>query len=244
MPEIFVSVLTPCYNSENTIGQTLTSIGNQTYKNMEYIIIDGGSVDHTLEVIEQHKKSLPQKLVVLSEKDNGIYDAMNKGIQIASGQLIGIVNSDDWYENDTIEQAVRHYQGNPYEVVYGMQRNYLNDKEKTTFIHHHDFLPVQMITHPTCFVTKQAYNKFGLYDEQYHSAADYDLMLRYWESRQVVFTPVMKVMSNFRLGGMSSGQMGVRENAMIRYRRGYMSRKRYHFITIKSYLYERMQKHR
>lgn len=243
MSEIFVSVLTPCYNSEKTIGQTLACIENQTYKNVEYIIIDGGSVDHTLELIEQHRRRLPQKLTVLSEKDNGIYDAMNKGIQIAAGQLIGIVNSDDWYENDTIEQAVRHYQGNPYEVVYGMQRNYLNGKEKTTFIHHHDFLPVQMITHPTCFVTKQAYDKFGLYDTQYHSAADYDLMLRYWESRQVIFTPVMRVMSNFRLGGMSSSQVGVRENALIRYRRGYMSKRKYHLITIKSYVYERMKKH-
>lgn len=236
--EMLVSVLTPCFNSERTIEQTLTSIENQTYKDMEYIIIDGGSSDHTLELIEQHHGRLPKKLVVLSEKDNGIYDAMNKGIGLAEGELIGIVNSDDWYEDDTIEQAVRHYQGNPYEVIYGMQRNFLGGKEKTTFIHHHDFLPEQMITHPTCFVTKQAYAKFGMFDLQYHSAADYDLMLRYWESRQVVFTPVMEVMSNFRLGGMSSGQVGVRENALIRYRRGYISKRKYYFISLKSHIYE------
>lgn len=243
MTEIFVSVLTPCYNSEKTIEQTLACIENQTYKNVEYVIIDGGSTDQTLKLIEQHRKKLPQKLTVLSERDHGIYDAMNKGIRLAAGQLIGIVNSDDWYENDTIEQAVQHYQGNAYEVIYGMQRNYFNDKEKTTFIHHHDFLPVQMITHPTCFVTKQTYDKFGLFDTQYHSAADYDLMLRYWESKQVIFTPVMKVMSNFRLGGISSSQVGVRENALIRYRRGYMSRKRYRFIMVKSHLYEWLHGH-
>lgn len=98
MEEIFVSVLTPCYNSESTIEQTLISIENQTYKNIEYIIIDGGSVDRTLALIEEHRNKLPQRITIVSEKDHGIYDAMNKGICLAKGQLIGIVNSDDWYE--------------------------------------------------------------------------------------------------------------------------------------------------
>lgn len=187
MEEIFVSVLTPCYNSESTIEQTLISIENQTYKNIEYIIIDGGSVDRTLALIEEHRNKLPQRITIVSEKDHGIYDAMNKGICLAKGQLIGIVNSDDWYEKDTIEQAVRHYQNHSYEVVYGMQRNYFKNKEKSIFIYHHDFLSEQMITHSTCFVTKQAYDRFGLFDTKYHSAADYDLMLRFWESQQVVF---------------------------------------------------------
>ena len=181
MEEIFVSVLTPCYNSESTIEQTLISIENQTYKNIEYIIIDGGSVDRTLALIEEHRNRLPQRITIVSEKDHGIYDAMNKGICLAKGQLIGIVNSDDWYENDTVEQAVRHYQNHSYEVVYGMQRNYFKNKEKSIFIYHHDFLSEQMITHSTCFVTKQAYDRFGLFDTKYHSAADYDLMLRFWE---------------------------------------------------------------
>lgn len=238
MEEILVSVLTPCYNSESTIEQTLLSIENQTYKNIEYIIVDGGSSDCTLALIEKHRNKLPQRITIVSEKDNGIYDAMNKGIRLAKGQLIGIVNSDDWYENDTVEQAVRHYQNHSYEVVYGMQRNYCKEKEKATFIYHHNFLSEQMITHPTCFVTKQAYDRFGLFDIKYRSAADYDLMLRFWESQQVVFTPVMQVMSNFRLGGMSSSQKGVRENALIRYTHGYISKKRYYYIVLKSRFYE------
>jgi len=233
-----LSIITINLNNSNGLLRTIESIKAQTDKLFEYIIIDGGSVDHTLELIDLHRSKLPEKCTVISEKDKGIYDAMNKGIDLAKGRLIGIVNSDDWYENDTVEQAVRSYQGNPYEVVYGMQRNFLNEREKTTLIHHHDFLPEQMITHPTCFVTKEAYDRFGMFNTQYRSAADYDLMLRYWETQQVVFTPVMKVMSNFRLGGISSSQVGVRENAMIRYRRGYMSKKRYIFITLKSHLYE------
>ena len=218
MCELLVSVITPCYNSGSTIEKTLECIENQTYDNIEYIIIDGGSTDDTLNIIEQHKSRLPENLTVVSEKDNGIYDAMNKGVRLAKGRLVGIVNSDDWYENDTVEQAVKHYRGNQYEVVYGMQRNFLREKEKVTFIYYHDFLPEQMITH--------------------RSAADYDMMLRFYESKKVAFTPVMRVMSNFRMGGMSGTQTGVRENAAIRYKRGYMSKKRYQFVMLKSRIYQ------
>ena len=238
MCELLVSVITPCYNSGSTIEKTLECIENQTYDNIEYIIIDGGSTDDTLNIIEQHKSRLPENLTVVSEKDNGIYDAMNKGVRLAKGRLVGIVNSDDWYENDTVEQAVKHYRGNQYEVVYGMQRNFLREKEKVTFIYYHDFLPEQMITHPTCFVTKDTYRDFGVFDTGYRSAADYDMMLSFYESKKVAFTPVMRVMSNFRMGGMSGTQTGVRENAAIRYKRGYMSKKRYQFVMLKSRIYQ------
>ena len=158
---MLVSVITPCYNSEKTIEKTLVCIENQTYKNIEYIIMDGGSKDKTMDIINRHRDKLPKLLKVVSESDGGIYDAMNKGIKQASGHLIGIVNSDDWYEPDTIEQVVKHYQKQPYEVVYGMQRTLLDGKEKLTVIYHHDFLPQQMITHPTCFVTKKHTNSLA-----------------------------------------------------------------------------------
>ena len=128
MQEFMVTVLTPCFNSVKTIEKTLECIEQQTYFNIEYIILDGGSTDGTLEVIERHREKLPRQFTLISEKDHGIYDAMNKGIRLAKGKLIGIVNSDDWYEKDTIENVVEAYQGEKYEVVYGMQRTYLNGR--------------------------------------------------------------------------------------------------------------------
>lgn len=238
MSEILVTVLTPCFNSEKTIEKTLECIENQTYGNIEYIIVDGGSTDNTLDLIEKHRGRLPKELTVISEKDDGIYDAMNKGIKLAKGRLIGIVNSDDSYEKDTVEQVVNHFGRKRYEVIYGMQRIFLDGKEKAVVIYHHDFLPWQMITHPTCFVTKDTYEKFGVFDTQYRSAADYDLMLRYFRSGEVFFTPVYHVLSNFQLGGMSSSQTGVRENALVRFRYGYLTKKRYWFLVMKSHLYE------
>lgn len=238
MHEILVSVLTPCYNSAKTIERTLECIEKQTYANIEYIIIDGGSTDDTLKIIDRHRDRLPRRFTLISEHDDGIYDAMNKGIRLARGQLIGIVNSDDWYEPDTIEQAVRHCNNEKYQVIYGMQRTYDRGRERAVFIYNHAFLPEQMITHPTCFVTKAAYDAFGVFDLNYCSSADLELMLRFYETKKVTFTPVMRVLSNFQLGGMSSSQKGVREAALIRYRHKYISWKKYCFITIKSYIYE------
>jgi Glycosyltransferases involved in cell wall biogenesis len=242
MSELLVTILTPCFNSAKTIEKTLECIEKQTYANIEYIIIDGGSTDDTLKIINRHKEKLPKRFLLISEKDNGIYDAMNKGIKRANGKLIGIVNSDDWYEPDTVEQVIKHYKNEKYQVIYGMQRTYEDCKEKATFIYRHEFLPEQMITHPTCFVTKITYEDFGAFDLKYRSSADLELMLRFFDTKKVIFTPVMRVLSNFQLGGMSSSQTGVRESAKIRCERGYMSKKRYYFICLKSYIYEWLQR--
>jgi glycosyltransferase involved in cell wall biosynthesis len=232
------SVITACYNSEKTIENTIISMINQTFNDYEYIIIDGGSKDGTLEIIEKHKPKFNDKITVISEKDDGIYDAMNKGLGLAKGHLIGILNSDDWFENNTLELVKNRYSGNKYEVVYGMQRNLENEKVHSVFIKSHEFLPEHMITHPTCFVTKETYDELGVFNKKYRSSADYELMLRFYYAKKVVFSPIYEVLSNFRMGGMSSGQIGTRENAEIKLNLGIISKKTYVFLTLKSKIYE------
>lgn len=236
--DIKVSIVTPCFNSAKTISDTFNSIMEQTYRNIEYIIIDGGSTDRTMDIVHNYENRFHIPIRVISEKDNGIYDAMNKGIKIASGNIIGIVNSDDWYEPDTVENVVRSYQGNKYEVVYGMKRVIERGKEKAIDFKHHDFLHEQMICHPTCFVTHSVYKDFGAFDIKYKSSADYDFMLRIFDSGKVTFTPVYKILSNFRTGGMSYSQKAFRETLSIKMKYGDINRKSYYSKLLRSYLYD------
>ncbi len=103
-----ISIITPCLNSEKTIRDTMESVLHQTYKNIEYIIVDGGSEDRTLEIIHEYEHLFNGRLKYISEKDNGIYDAMNKGIRQSKGKLIGIIGSDDYYETDAVEKVAAH----------------------------------------------------------------------------------------------------------------------------------------
>ncbi len=232
-----ISVITACYNSEKTIRKTFDAMLAQTYPNFEYVIVDGGSTDETLAIIEEYMPKFQGKMTCVSELDKGIYDAMNKGIARCHGDLIGIVNSDDWYETDTLETVAGAYSGEKYEIVYGMLRTFRDGRENAVFFHHHDFLEEQIIPHPTCFVTRAAYTDFGAYDTaHYRSSADYELLLRYFHSGKVKFTPVYKVLSNFVLGGMSSSNLGVMETAKLKRSLGLMSRKKYWITVIKATL--------
>ena len=237
--DIKVSIITPCFNSEKTIEKTLLSVLNQTYSNYEYIIVDGLSNDKTLDIIESYRNKFDGKLTLISEKDYGIYDAMNKGIRLAKGVLIGIVNSDDHYEEDAIEKIVSAYTGADYEVVYGMQR-IVDDygMEKSVVLYNHNFLKDQMITHPTCFITKKAYDKFGVYSMDYKSSADYDYMLKLHDEKEVKFTPVYSIISNFCIGGMSSSTVAFRETLKLKLNRGLISKKQYGYLIFKTRIYD------
>ena len=242
--DILISVITVCYNSEKTIERTLKSMLNQTYSNYEYLIIDGKSTDGTLEILHKYEPLFGGKMKIYSEPDKGIYDAMNKGIKKASGQLIGMVNSDDYYEADALEIMAEEYKKitNPYVVLYGFQRNFEGEKEVKTCLFHHDYLKKQMITHPTCFVTPKVYRDMGMFDLKFKSSADYEFMLRIQDTGKVHFQPVYKVISNFQQGGMSSSQIGYRETLGLQYRYGGMSKFRYCRAIVKSCMYEFIHK--
>lgn len=173
-----VSIITACYNSEKTIERTLKSVLAQTYSNYEYIIIDGMSTDDTLKIIDAYRNAFGSKLKVVSERDSGIYNAMNKGIKMASGELVGIINSDDWYEPDALQTIVYSFNHEKYSVLYGMTYNYLNNKPYQIYMINYEFLNKVMIPHPSCFVTRDTYLDLGMYDETYKSSADYDLFLK------------------------------------------------------------------
>lgn len=197
--EPLVSIITVCLNSAKTIEQTIQSVVNQTYPNIEYIIIDGESTDRTLEIINKYRDKI-SKLV--SEKDEGIYDAMNKGLTFATGNIIGIINSDDWYELDAVESVVNVFLKDSYtHVFYGNINVYDDDNFlRTRFPSPLRELRTGMpIPHPSVFIIGKVYKAYG-FNTKYKIAADRDLLLRLY-SQNYIFKYINKNIANFRVGG-------------------------------------------
>jgi len=233
MEEMLVTVITPCFNSEKTIGKTIESVLNQTYKNIEYLIIDGGSTDKTQEICKAFEKDFEGRMKIVSEPDDGIYYAMNKGIGLAKGELIGIVNSDDFYEPGAVETMVKNRSKSEYEILYGFERTLRGGKEAGICFYHHSGLDYQMITHPTCFVTKKLYEDLGVFDTAYRYSADYEFMLRMYHGGRVTFTPVYELISNYALGGASGTGAAYMETQGLKYKYGMISKKKYRLLKWK-----------
>lgn len=194
------SVITVCLNSETTISRTIESVLHQTYKNIEYIIVDGGSTDGTLDRIRGYIPLFDGRLRYISEKDHGIYDAMNKGILCATGDVVGMINSDDWYEPDAVERAVRCFEETDAEAVYG--EIWLTDQNGEREYHtwHSSFPP-----HPSTFIKREIYQKYGMFLLNYQIASDRELLLRFME-KGVRFRHVDAIFANFRRNGISNTQ--------------------------------------
>lgn len=205
MQKTLVSIITVCWNSEKYIRDTIESVLNQTYKNIQYIIIDGKSTDKTLSIIDEYKERFGDRLTLVSEKDSGIYNAMNKGLALVKGELVGIINSDDYYELDAVEKMVEQYKLHGSGVYYGFERSLKDEKEYCIVRKNPHFLKETMIAHEATFITTDIYKKIGNFDENYRIVADYDLMLRIKEA-EVNFFPVNAIISNFRFGGASSSR--------------------------------------
>jgi glycosyltransferase involved in cell wall biosynthesis len=200
--KILVSIITVCYNASKTIEQTIQSVINQSYPNIEYIIIDGNSTDNTLEIVRKYESKIS---TIISEPDNGIYDAMNKGIRLAKGELIGMINADDWYEEYAVDAMVNAYLAQTNRescIFYGMLRIWREEKEYCLRMYHHNFAYEQVIQHPTNFISKALYEKYGTYDLNLTICADYELQTRL-RLNGAQFVPVTKIISNFRKGGSS-----------------------------------------
>ena len=198
-----VSVVTVCLNGAPQIEKTINSVLGQTYKDIEYIIIDGGSTDGTLEIIKKYEKNIARKV---SEPDDGISCAFNKGLRLATGDIIGIISSDDWYEPDAVETAVRIFKDNPGAgVAHGDLQYWENGVREMYLMPSKDLSEIKremVINHSTCFVKKEIYDKYGLFNEDLRYAMDYDLMLRFYVN-SVQFVNAGKLMAHMSLGGKS-----------------------------------------
>jgi len=207
-----VSIITVAYNSQATISDTIKSVINQTYKDIEYIIIDGASTDNTMSIIEAYKDNIH---TIVSEPDSGLYDAMNKGIQYATGDVIGILNSDDYYENNAvIEKIVNTIKQSNADVCYA-DLNYVHPVNTSKVIRRwksgkfrkSSFYYGWMPPHPTIFVKKRVYNKVGLFNLGLKSAADYELILRIFLKSNFTVTYLPETIVCMRTGGNSNASL-------------------------------------
>ncbi|WP_338635688.1 glycosyltransferase [Spirobacillus cienkowskii] len=213
MTNIKITLITVCYNSEKTIEDTLLSVVNQDYQNIEYIIIDGGSTDKTINIIKNYENKI-SKLV--SEKDNGIYFAMNKGLKLATGDIIGFINSDDVFaDNNVIKEISQKFLEFNCEIVYSdvmfvqrdnafIPKRYWKISEFKQVKLHLGWSP----PHPTFYARKELYNNFGFFDIKFKIAADYELMIRFLKNtnkKMIKYIPKVTVV--MKEGGVSNNSI-------------------------------------
>lgn len=202
-----VSIITVVYNGEKYLEQTIQSVINQTYQNLEYIIIDGGSADGTIEIIKKYEKHIS---FWISEPDKGLYDAMNKGIKKANGELIGMINSDDWYEFNAVELVVNTHIQNPTKtIIHGSRYDVYSDGTKKEYGFNPSIFKFKYFSmtysHPSMFVAKQEYQKH-VYNISLKTYSDYQFTLEAFLENKNNFIYIPKPIVNFRLGGIS-GQL-------------------------------------
>ena len=218
MNNIKISIITVVWNNKETIRDAIDSVLSQTYKDIEYIIIDGASTDGTVEIIKSYGNKITK---FTSEPDNGLYDAMNKGIKLATGDVIGILNSDDFYIDEfVIEKVVKVFEEQEVDSLFADLVYVKPDNVKKT-VRHYDssqFNPEKfaygwMPAHPTFFVKRSAYEKYGLFKTDYKIAADYELLVRLLYKHKLTYSYLQEVTIKMRMGGMSTS--GLKSNWIL-----------------------------
>lgn len=208
LPLSLVTIITVVFNSERYLEQTIQSVIDQTYDNVEYIIIDGGSTDGTLNIIKKYEQVIDYWL---SEPDQGIYDAMNKGIKLATGQIIGLLNSGDLYTSNCIQEVVHLYNKNQFHpklIISGAMYRFdqKHDIKFKLVKKQEDVEKINQkmsLNHPATFVSKKVYETVGLFDNNYKICGDYDFLLRAYSDKEVDFIVTHSILTHMMLGGIS-----------------------------------------
>lgn len=216
-----VTIITVVYNSADTIRDTVLSVANQDYEDIEYIVIDATSTDDTLSIVNEYRSCISK---IISEPDNGTYDAMNKGLRFASGKIIGFLNADDFYSNNSVISNVAQYLiKNEFDAVYG-DLVYVDRSDVNKIVRYwkpgeykkESFSTGWVMPHPTFFCRKETYDKYGYYNDNFQVAADFELMLRFVEKHQINLgylpEPIVKMRSQGKanvLSGIIRGNMEI-----------------------------------
>ncbi len=197
-----VSIITPTFNRRETLLHTMESVLHQTYSPVEYIVVDGGSQDGTVELLERYSDRIDYWV---SERDEGVFDAMNKGVRLSRGEIIGIINSDDWYAPDTVEKVVENWKEDPRLNVFFGDAVVILKGERFAFLRKGSFerFPYEMsLNHPTCFLTRDTYQRWGYFDTRFRYAADYEFFLRiYFAGAKFKYIP--STLAYVRKGGLT-----------------------------------------
>lgn len=216
-----ISLVTITFNSSATLRDTIQSVLSQTYPDIEYIIVDGCSQDKTIDIIKEYEPLFHGRLKWISEKDKGLYDAMNKGIQMATGDIIGIINSDDFYHRkDTVMKVSEAFKNDDIQAVYGDVRfvnpqnldktvRYYSSKRFTPEMFRFGFMPA----HPTFFTYRKYFEEFGYYKTDYKIAADYELLIRFLYVHQLKSQYLPFDFMKMRTGGTSTAS--IRSNILL-----------------------------
>lgn len=210
-----ISIITATYNSAETINDTIKSVLCQTNKDFEYIIVDGGSTDETIDIVKSYESEFSGRLKWVSEKDKGIYDAMNKGIKMASGDIIGILNSDDYYTSDDILQTIADaFKCKNVDAIYG-DIHFIKDGVPDKCVRYYSsrlFSPFWlrfgfMPAHPSFYCKREVFEKSGLYRLDYKIGSDYEMMVRLFRKHKISSRYVPKDFVTMRTGGASNSNL-------------------------------------
>jgi len=203
-----ISIITVCYNSADTIADTIASVASQQYKDKEHIIVDGASRDSTMDIV----KSAGSITRYISEPDKGIYDGMNKGLKLATGDVIGLLNADDFYADDTVLTQVAEAFKKPNIQACFANLVYVDQHDTSRVVRYWKSRPYQqglfksgwMPAHPTFFVRKEVYEQYGLFDLSYKIAADFELLFRFIEQKNITTAYIDNVLVHMRTGGTTN----------------------------------------